>query len=165
MLPALHLAPLAAFAALMAAAAVEDFRRLVIANRLVVALCLLWPVQLATGSALAPLAVLSTLAGAAAIFAVGALIFSRGMIGGGDVKLLSAAALWAGAEALPSLLILTALFGGLLSLLLLSPLGPRLRADRGGADAPALGAARPPVPYGAAIAAAALVVTVPPSLG
>ncbi len=163
MLWALRLAPLSGFAALMATAAIGDLRRLVIPNRLVLALCVLWPAHLATAQAVAPPALPATIGGAAAVFCVGALFFSRGLIGGGDVKLLSAAALWAGAGALPWLLLLTALFGGLLSLLLLSPLGAQLGAARdGGAAAAASGLS---VPYGVAIAAAALVVTIPPNLG
>ncbi len=97
------------------------------------------------------------------------MLFSRGLIGGGDVKLLAAAALWAGADALPPLLLLTALIGGLLALLFLTPLG---RADRGArmpkrrrAEAKSHGRTGPPVPYGVAIAAAALAVTVAPHLG
>ena len=160
MMPALHLVPPAIFAALMATAAVEDLRRLVIPNQLIVALLILWPAQLAAEPAFAPSAVVAAVACAAAVFCAGALLFSRGLIGGGDVKLLSAAALWAGAGAVPALLILTALFGGVLSLLLLTSHGMQLGTARGGGAT-----ARPPVPYGVAIAAAALLVTIPPNFG
>ena len=141
-------------------AAVEDLRRLVIPNAVVLALCVLWPLQLAaapnislTGSAVAALC-------AASVFAAGALLFWRGLMGGGDVKLLTAATLWAGPGLTPALLIVTAFLGGLLSLALLSPLA--LRA----VFAPAAGGAakRIPVPYGVAIAGAALIVTIPPNL-
>src|SRR5579875_1130460 len=162
MTAALHLAALAAFAALMLAAAVEDFRRLVIPNRLILALIATWPLYLATG-ALAPVAAL------AALGAVGALLFARGLIGGGDVKLLCAAALWAGPAATPRLLVLTALFGGVLSLILLSPLGARLslagRALLGPPDAADAAGGRIAVPYGKAIAGAALFVTLQPLFG
>ncbi len=156
-----HLVPLAGFAGLMAAAAFEDLRRLIIPNTLVFALCVLWPLQLAT----APTISLADSAGAAlcatAVFAAGALLFSRGLMGGGDVKLLTAATLWAGPSLTPALLIVTAFLGGLLTLALLSPLV--LRA----VFAPAAGnaAKRMPVPYGVAIAGAALIVTIPPNLG
>ena len=59
------------------------------------------------------------------VFVAGALLFSRGLIGGGDVKLLTAATLWAGPGLTPALLIVTALLGGLLTLALLSPLAMR----------------------------------------
>jgi prepilin peptidase CpaA len=157
----LHLVPLAGFAGLMLIAAVEDLRRLVIPNAVVLALGVLWPLQLAaaptislTGSAVAALC-------AASVFGAGALLFSRGLMGGGDVKLLTAATLWAGPGLTPALLIVTAILGGLLTLALLFPLA--LRAVF--APAAAAGAAkRVPVPYGVAIAAAALVVTIPPNL-
>ena len=82
-------------------------------------------------------------------------------MGGGDVKLLTAATLWAGPGLTPALLIGTAILGGLLTLALLFPLA--LRAVF--APAAAAGTAkRVPVPYGVAIAGAALVVTIPPNL-
>ena len=94
---ALHLVPLAGFAGLMATAAFEDLhQRLVIPNGLILGLCILWPLHLAT----APLPTLAASGGAAlcaaAVFVAGAVLFSRGLIGGGDVKLLAAASLWAG---------------------------------------------------------------------
>jgi prepilin peptidase CpaA len=88
-------------------------------------------------------------------------LFSRGLMGGGDVKLLTAATLWAGPGLTPSLLIVTAVLGGLLTLALLSPLALRaVFAPAAVADA----AKRMPVPYGVAIAGAALIVTIPPNL-
>ena len=156
-----HLVPLAGFACLMAAAAVEDLRRLVIPNALVLALGVLWPLQVTT----APVS-LGSCAGAilcaAAVFAAGTLLFSRGLMGGGDVKLLTAATLWAGPGLTPALLIATAFLGGVLALALLSPLV--LRAVF--APVEVAGAVRRmPVPYGAAIAGAALIVTITPNLG
>ena len=98
---------------------------------------------------------------AAAVFVAGALLFSRGLIGGGDVKLLSAATLWAGPSLTPALLLATALLGGLLTILLLVPLAMRTVFP---ADAGDGAAKRVSVPYGIAIAAAALIVTLPPNL-
>jgi prepilin peptidase CpaA len=126
----LHLVPLAGFAGLMAAAAVEDLRRLVIPNPIVVGLCVLWPLHLAA----APSFTLAGSGGAAAcavaVFLAGALLFSHGLMGGGDVKLLAAATLWAGPGGTPALLVVTAVLGGVLSLVLLSsacgPLSLRL---------------------------------------
>jgi prepilin peptidase CpaA len=157
----LHLVPLAGFAGLMLIAAVEDLRRLVIPNAVVMGLCTLWPLQLAvaptislTDSAVAALC-------AASVLGAGTMLFSRGLMGGGDVKLLTAATLWAGPGLTPALLIITAVLGGLLTLALLSPLAVRaVFAPRAAASA----AKRMPVPYGVAIAGAALIVTIPPNL-
>jgi prepilin peptidase CpaA len=164
MSPSLHLLPLAGFAGLMTVAACEDLRRLTIPNPVVVALCALWPVHLALvpGGTLA--GSLGAAACAAVIFAAGALLFSRGLVGGGDVKLLAAATLWAGPEVTPALVALTALLGGALALLRLSAIA--LRAVLASAPAPAsiLPARAAPVPYGVAIAGAALVVTLPLNL-
>jgi prepilin peptidase CpaA len=157
----LHLVPLAGFAGLMLIAAVEDLRRLVIPNAVVMGLCTLWPLQLASAPDISLSGSAAAAVCATAVFAAGALLFSRGLMGGGDVKLLTAATLWAGPDLTPALLIGTAVLGGLLTLALLSPLA--LRAVF--APAAAAGAAkRTPVPYGVAIAAAALIVTIPPNL-
>src|SRR5262249_13684982 len=90
------LLPLAGFVALMAIAAFEDFRRLVIPNGVVVGLCVLWPVHLATAPGGTLVAGMTAIGCGFAIFFAGALLFSRGLIGGGDVKLFAVAALWAG---------------------------------------------------------------------
>jgi prepilin peptidase CpaA len=160
---------LTGFTGLMVAAAIVDFRRLMIPNPLIGGLCVLWLLDLETASDVSLTAVLSTIAGAAAVFFVGAVLFSRGLIGGGDVKLLAAATLWAGVGALPPLLLLTGLIGGLLALLFLSPLGARITAARyAGLQHVAGRAPRlrgTPVPYGVAIAIAGLVVTLSPHLG
>jgi prepilin peptidase CpaA len=164
-----NLLQLAGFVALMLAAALVDFRRLVIPNGLVVALCVLWLWHVASMRGISPVAVLETVAAAVLALAVGAVLFARGWLGGGDVKLFAAASLWAGAGALPDLLLLTGFLGGVLALLFLSPLGPWLilaqRADPALAKDRALSVGRPSIPYGVAIAGAALVVTIAPHLG
>lgn len=155
---------LAGFSALMIAAAFIDLRRLVIPNPLIGGLCVLWLLDLET-SAQPASTVLATIGCAAAVFAGGAVLFSRGLIGGGDVKLLAVASLWAGADAVPPLLVMTALIGGLLALFLLTPLGARIASRRTGAaptGSRGNGAHQAPVPYGVAIAAAALAATLRP---
>ncbi len=161
----LHDVALAGFAALMAAAAFEDFRRFTIPNPLTIAIGLLWPLSFAAPPGLYP--VLADLACGLAVFAAGALLFARGWLGGGDVKLLAASALWAGPGLLPALLIATGILGGVLGLLLVSPVGGQLagaaRRLLGAAHPlPAIGGSSTPVPYGVAIAGAALIVVVPP---
>ena len=55
---------------------------------------MLWPLYFAAAPSLA--AALAAIGCALAVFIVGALLFARGYLGGGDVKLLTAATLWAG---------------------------------------------------------------------
>jgi prepilin peptidase CpaA len=160
----LDLLPLAGFAGVTATAAFEDCRRLVIPNALVLALVLLWPFELILGRGpIAALSLLAALGCALLVLVVGGALFSRGLIGGGDVKLLAAAALWAGAGGTLPLLVLTGLFGGGLALFLLTPLGMQLSALRGiTLGSPDNARQMNSVPYGLAIAAAALIVVVPP---
>jgi prepilin peptidase CpaA len=126
----------------------------------VLGLCTLWPLQLAAAPVISLAGSAAAALCAAAVFGAGALLFSRGLMGGGDVKLLTAATLWAGPALTPELLIVTAVLGGLLALALFAP--PALRAVF--APAPTAAAMRMPVPYGVAIAGAALIVTIPPNL-
>ena len=110
----------------------------------------------------------AALAASAAVLLVGALCWRFGWLGGGDVKLLAAATLWAGPGGTLPLLALMGLLGGLLGLFVLSPICPdfagfRRRLPLGPSEV-ATGHTNPVVvPYGAAIAAAALIVTIPPS--
>ncbi len=62
---------LVAFAAVMGAAAFEDFRRLVIPNLLPIALCVLWPVYFAATPTL--FGALAAIGCAVAVFVAGAL--------------------------------------------------------------------------------------------
>lgn len=168
MLRTLDVVALGGFAAVMGAAAFEDFRRFTIPNRVIIAGLALWPLHLAATPA--PVAAAGGAAGCAlAVFVAGALLFSRGYVGGGDVKLLSVAALWAGLPATPALLAITGLLGGLLSLLLLTPFGLQIAAMGRAALDPRGEAAIPfaanSVPYGMAIAGAALIVTLQPFFG
>ncbi|HEX3952002.1 MAG TPA: prepilin peptidase [Stellaceae bacterium] len=158
---------LAAFTAVMAAAAFEDFRRFVIPNLLPIVLCALWPIYFAAAPSIE--GGLAAVACALAVFLVGAVLFARGLIGGGDVKLLSAATLWAGPAGTPTLLMLTSVLGGALTLFLLMPFGRRMaaaiRGRLGQPSSPAERGLATRVPYGIAIAGAALIVTLPPFFG
>ena len=164
MIVQLHAIALTAFAVVMAAAAFEDFRRLIIPNLLPMMLCVLWPVYFAAAPSLA--GGLAALGCAAAVFLVGAVLFARGFLGGGDVKLLAAATLWAGPAGTPELLLLTGVLGGALALFLLMPFGMQIAAAaRGMLGQPPIATERGlamPVPYGVAIAGAALIVTLHP---
>jgi prepilin peptidase CpaA len=96
-------------------------------------------------------------------------LFARGWLGGGDVKLLCAATLWAGPAGTPTLLLLTGVLGGALALFLLMPFGSQIAmAVRALLGQPSMSAERglaTPVPYGVAIAGAALIVILSPHLG
>jgi prepilin peptidase CpaA len=155
------------FAAVMAIAAYEDFRRLVIPNLLPAVLCVAWPVHFAAVPSL--FGAMTAVGCALAVFIVGAALFARGFLGGGDVKLLTAATLWCGAAGTPSLLVLTGILGGVLTLFLLLPFGAQLAAAGRALLGPAAIATEhdttKSVPYGVAIAGAALIVVLSPHLG
>jgi len=159
MLVHLHLAARVGFAGLMTVAAVEDLRRLTVPNSVIIGFCALWHCYLAP----APNAAWA--ADACAVVLGGALLFARGLVGGGDVKLLAAAGLWAGPNKTLPFLIVTGLLGGLLALLFLIPFATML-AEFGWLNSSRVNAAAPQapsivVPYGIAIAAAGVIVTTP----
>ncbi len=117
--PTIALAAILLFVAFMVAAGLMDLFTMTIRNTLVVAMLVLY-------AALAPLAGLGVAAiGASVVVAVlvfvgGLLCFSFGWIGGGDAKLAVSTVLWLGAEQAFSYLMATALFGGLLTLIILA---------------------------------------------
>ncbi len=138
---------LVAALALLVAAATTDALDRRIPNALSLGLALVGlariVLDLTAGGPLATAA--ADLAAAVAVFVLGAVGFRFGVLGGGDVKLLAAAALWTGAAALLPFLMATAVAGGLLAFLFL------VRPRR---------AARPvAVPYGVAIAAGGIALT------
>ncbi|MBU3079031.1 prepilin peptidase [Sphingomonas sp. XMGL2] len=121
-----------------------DVRRRIIPNRLNIIIALAAPVfWWAEGLALWP-GVAAQLALALAVFAAFAGLFSLGLMGGGDVKLIGALALWVPPAAILNMLVLTAFGGGLATLATL--VVHWLRHAEGQAE----------VPYGVAIAAAAI---------
>lgn len=127
-----------------------DLTRFRIPNALVAALLLLYPVMLFFVPVPPPW-IPAVIIGIAA-FVVGFLIFVTKLMGGGDIKLLSVCALWTGPSMIGSFLIYTALFGGVLSIVLwlLRPLCARA------ANLPRVLRVGEKVPYGIAIAAAFL---------
>ena len=159
---------LTVFTVLMVAAAFEDFRRLTIPNLIPAALCLLWPLHfVSSGPSL--VGALGAIGCALAVLLVGAVFFARGWLGGGDVKLLVAAVLWVGAGATPTLLLMTGVLGGVMALFLLMPFGGQLVASArlmlGQALLEHESGAAAPIPYGVAIAGAAVIVILQPLLG
>ncbi|HZP69827.1 MAG TPA: prepilin peptidase [Pseudolabrys sp.] len=146
------------FPALMAFAASSDLLTMTISNRLPIALTAgFFLLALITG--MNPYAIGMHIAAAVVVLAVAFAFFSQGWIGGGDAKLAAATVLWFGFDHLLDYVIYASLFGGALTLAILQfrrlPL-PGLFArqawisrlhDRAGG-----------VPYGIALAAAALIV-------
>jgi len=140
--------PISAMSALLASlliwGAATDLRRRVIANELNLAIALLAPIWWwVSGLSLWPDVALQ-IGVALAVFTVFAGLFAMGMMGGGDVKLLGALALWLPWQAMMTLLLVMAIVGGAVTAVtvihhkLSRRIGP------------------PEVPYGVAIALAGL---------
>ena len=146
-----ELLPLAGYVALMVVAAITDFRRLVIPNPVTAALCVLWPLEFGATREATIVAAIESVACAAFVLAGGAILFARGVVGGGDVKLFATASLWVGPAAVPKLLLLTALLGGALAVAFLTPLGTWLSSRRRPIESPihnrviAFGPSTPPL--------------------
>ena len=93
------------------------------------------------------------------VFGVGALLFARRLMGGGDVKLLAATSLWCGPEHLTPFALVISVTAVAIALVMMSPLGrllpappSRLAAGPGGSAA----ITRQPMPFGVAVAAGGL---------
>lgn len=133
---------LGALALLLLAAAWGDIRSRTIPNGLNVAIALLAiPWWWANGWALWPDIALQ-IGIAAIVFGLFAVVFALGGMGGGDVKLITALALWLKPVPLVQMLVVMALAGGALTLFMLAR-HRWLRAE-----------GRPEIPYGVAIVAA-----------
>jgi prepilin peptidase CpaA len=110
---------LAAFAGLLIYAACSDIARMIIPNWVSIAMAGIFPVAaLAQGMAFPEIGL--HLLFAAGILVVGFFLFSANIIGGGDAKLLAAAAAWTGFAAFLPFMYWTVLAGGLMALALLA---------------------------------------------
>jgi prepilin peptidase CpaA len=146
------------FPALMAFAASSDLFTMTISNKVSLALAAGFLVMsLAVG--MGPAEIGMHVAAAAVVLVVAFAFFTQGWVGGGDAKLAAAASLWFGFDHLLQYLLDAALLGGVLTFALINfrllPLPPyierfawvaRLHEKKGG------------IPYGIALAAAALIV-------
>ena len=146
------------FPALMAFAASSDLFTMTISNRVTLALVGgFLGMALISGMSLNDM---MTHAGAAAtVLAFTFVFFARGWIGGGDAKLAAATALWLGFDHLVVYLLYASIFGGVLTLAMirfrLMPL-PQALADQEWLKR--LHRLDAGVPYGIALAAAALMI-------
>ena len=140
-----------ALLALLALAAIEDAVRLRISNLLSLAVLAL---GIVTAIMVGPrLALWENLAVFAAVLTIGTFLFSRGKMGGGDIKLFAAVGLWFDLEGAARLLLAVAIAGGLLALLVL---GLRMVGwSEGMRDRVMVLRSKGGIPYGIAIAAGA----------
>jgi prepilin peptidase CpaA len=115
----LDLLALTAFAGCLIYAAFSDVATLTIPNWVSVAMAAVFPAAaLARGMPLGDIGV--HLAFGVAVLAVGFFLFQANIFGGGDAKLLAAAAIWTGSAAFVPFLFGTAVAGGLLAIALLA---------------------------------------------
>ena len=139
-------------AALLVVAAVIDVRTFTISNRLNLTVALMAPLYWLSIS-LAPWPGVAIQLGAATfVFGVLAGAFYAGMMGGGDVKLAAALALWFSPAAIIKFLVLMSLAGGVLTLVVLALHRAKRREGR------------PEIPYGVAIAFGGLAILAQPFL-
>jgi prepilin peptidase CpaA len=157
LLAILQIGCVVAFALLLVAAGWQDLRTMRIGNGLSISIMASFALWSAAGLALGQFSLVYlclAVACAAAVFAVAFAGFAAGALGGGDVKLLAAASLFAGPAHQLDFLTITALAGGVLAIAMLAgaPIGP-VAVPSGGAIRTRL---RGALPYGPAIAAGGL---------
>jgi prepilin peptidase CpaA len=145
------------FAGLVILAALTDLASFTIPNWISVALALAFaPAAFAAGVSLGAIG-LSFAVGLGMLVAAAGM-FALGWLGGGDAKLMTAAALWLGLKGLGPFVIFTGLAGGALALALLGLRSAWLRpyTQAGPAWARRLATPGESAPYGVAIAVGAL---------
>jgi prepilin peptidase CpaA len=140
---------------LFTAIAYGDVRTRRIPNELVVGILALAAFRIALAAD--PTAALYTLVASAALFVAVFLLFWRGLLGGGDVKLIGATGLLVGYHDVLGFLFVMSMSGGLMAVAMLA--GERLgrRPMTMPAQEPQETPARLTVPYGVAIAAAGVI--------
>jgi prepilin peptidase CpaA len=148
---------LIAFALLLLLGAWQDLRTLQIADAVSLGILGAFAVWALGGWVIGTLSFTTVglaLACSAAVFAAGAVAFAAGALGGGDVKLLAAASLFAGTGLISDFLLVTALVGGVLGVAVLAgaPISPLVPAT----DATLRARLRSGLPYGPAIASGGL---------
>jgi prepilin peptidase CpaA len=106
------------FPAAMAFAGAYDLMTMTIPNRITVALVAVFPIA-AFAAGLPMDAVLSHIAAGAIVLSVAFVMFAIGWLGGGDAKLVSAAAIWVGLDHLLMYVAQVSILGGVLAVLIL----------------------------------------------
>jgi len=155
---AIDLLALAVLTAALLAAAWSDLRHYLIPNRYPAAIAAAYLIPAVNQPLSQSLWALGIGVG---FFMAGAALFATRVMGGGDVKLMAAAALWSGPGLVSPFIEVTAVAGAALALIWLSPARRLLPAAPAalGADTTEEGLRqrlKEPVPYGIAIAAGGL---------
>ena len=154
----LDLVRLLLFPALMAFAAVSDLFTMTISNRISLMLLAGFALLAAFGGMSLQEIAMHVAAGAA-VLVVAFACFAAGWIGGGDAKLAAATALWLGFDQLAPYLLYASIIGGVLTFAImrfrLVPLPSMLASQEWAQRLHRMDAG---VPYGIALAAAALIV-------
>lgn len=152
------------FLGLLALAVVTDLEAMRIPNRICLAIAALYPVHVL--GAAGPVDWPGALAVAAAVFAFGLIPFCLGLMGGGDVKLMAAAALWAGPAAALDFVLVTTFLGGVMAMVMVSPyrFAMALALARIGRDDIGTVLMGRVIPYAVAIAAGGWLTIGPPLL-
>ena len=159
-----HTAVLSTSIVILAIIAYDDVRTRRIPNVLAFSIAALGLVRMIYDLDL--MAAIHTIEASAAVFAAAFVLFWRGILGGGDAKLIAATALLIGSHDLVDFLFLMGVCGGVLALAILARDELRLQrwyCSRSVRATPAqaadrIAAMRSTVPYGVAIASAAAVV-------
>jgi prepilin peptidase CpaA len=153
----LHLSILAFFPALMALSASMDLLTYTIPNRICASLVLGY-LALAAPLGVPAADMLLNISCAWVILAIVFVMFNLGWVGGGDAKLAAATALWLGWSSILDYGVSAAIYGGILTLIILSARMAPLPAALGRlAWVARLHNAKAGVPYGIALAAAGLI--------
>lgn len=148
---------LMAFPALLAFGGAYDLLTMTIPNRVSIALVAVFLLA-APFAGLSPAAVLAHVGAGMVVLAAGVVLFALGSFGGGDAKLLAAAALWIGFDHLVVFLASVAILGGVLAVAILFYRNMPMLHLYAPQWAIKLHAQGTGIPYGIAIAGAALLV-------
>ena len=152
----IHFLSITLFPLLMIVAGAGDALAMRIPNWLTALIAIaFFPMALITGMPLAAFGL--HVAVGFGFFAVGFTLFSLGLFGGGDAKLLAAAALWLGWPDLVTFLVMTAFAGGVLALAVGVWSLVKINSEiKEGSLFKRFGAIKPNVPYGYAFAIGAI---------
>jgi prepilin peptidase CpaA len=163
----IDLVALLGFVGLLAAAAISDARHLIVPNRYCLAVALLYGVHVLVAPA--PVDWVGGMTVGGVSLAVGFVLFTLRVFGGGDAKLFAATSLWAGPLLISDFVFSTAVAGALLAVAMLvgRRLIPVAMVPQGGGEvAPAAsGRWQRNLPYGIAIAAGGALIAVKLFLG
>lgn len=105
---------------LLALAVISDVEAMRIPNRICLCIVALYPSHVLASAV--PIDWPGATAVAAAVFALGLIPYRFRLMGGGDVKLMAALALWAGPAVVVDFMAVTFFLGGVMALLMISPL-------------------------------------------